>query len=95
MNTETLIQAIGYFSTVLILISFLMTSVVKLRLLNLAGSIVFVIFAFLTKSYPTAIMNIGLCIIIASTEESGIHCSSIQLQYCPRTLGPLLTGCWR
>ena len=63
MNTETLIQAIGYFSTVLILISFLMTSVVKLRLLNLAGSIVFVIFAFLTKSYPTAIMNIGLCII--------------------------------
>lgn len=46
MNTETLIQAIGYFSTVLILISFLMTSVVKLRLLNLAGSIVFVIFAF-------------------------------------------------
>ena len=63
MNTDTIIQAIGYFSTVLILISFLMTSVVKLRLLNLAGSIIFVIFAFLTKSYPTAIMNIGLCLI--------------------------------
>ncbi len=63
MNTETIIQGIGYFSTVLILISFLMTSVVKLRLLNLAGSIIFVIFAFLTKSYPTAIMNIGLCLI--------------------------------
>ena len=63
MSTATIIQAIGYFSTVLILISFLMTSVVKLRLLNLAGSIIFVIFAFLTKSYPTAIMNIGLCLI--------------------------------
>ena len=63
MNTETFIQAMGYFSTVLILISFLMTSVVKLRLFNLIGSIIFVIFAFLTKSYPTAIMNIGLCLI--------------------------------
>ncbi len=63
MNTETLIQGMGYFSTVLILISFLMTSVVKLRLFNLIGSIIFVIFAFLTKSYPTAIMNIGLCLI--------------------------------
>ena len=63
MTGETIIQLIGYFSTILILISFLMTSVVKLRLLNLAGSIIFVIFAFLTKSYPTAIMNIGLCAI--------------------------------
>lgn len=63
MTTETFIQAMGYFSTVLILISFLMTSVVKLRLFNLIGSVIFVIFAFLTKSYPTAIMNIGLCLI--------------------------------
>ena len=63
MNTETFIQGLGYFSTVLILISFLMTSVVKLRLFNLVGSIIFVVFAFLTKSYPTAIMNIGLCLI--------------------------------
>lgn len=63
MTAETFIQAMGYFSTVLILISFLMTSVVKLRLFNLIGSIIFVIFAFLTKSYPTAIMNIGLCLI--------------------------------
>ena len=63
MTAETFIQAMGYFSTVLILISFLMTSVVKLRLFNLIGSIIFVIFAFLTKSYPTAIMNIDLCLI--------------------------------
>ena len=45
MTAETFIQAMGYFSTVLILISFLMTSVVKLRLFNLIGSIIFVIFA--------------------------------------------------
>jgi len=50
MNTETFIQAMGYFSTVLILISFLMTSVVKLRLFNPIGSVIFVSFPFLTKS---------------------------------------------
>ena len=63
MNSDTVLQAVGYFSTVLILISFLMTSVLKLRVVNLIGSAIFVVFAFLTKSYPTAIMNVGLCII--------------------------------
>ena len=63
MNGDTVLQVVGYFSTVLILISFLMTSVLKLRLVNLIGSAIFVVFAFLTKSYPTAIMNVGLCII--------------------------------
>lgn len=63
MNGDTVLQAVGYFSTVLILISFLMTSVLKLRLVNLIGSAIFVVFAFLTKSYPTAIMNVGLRII--------------------------------
>ena len=63
MSGETILQLVGYFSTLLILVSFLMTSVVKLRLVNLVGSAIFVVFAFLTKSYPTAIMNVGLCII--------------------------------
>lgn len=63
MTREAILQAVGYFSTVLILISFLMTSVLKLRLVNLIGSAIFVVFAFLTQSYPTAIMNVGLCII--------------------------------
>ena len=63
MSSETILQIVGYFSTLLILISFLMTSVLKLRLVNLVGSAIFVVFAFLTKSYPTAIMNVGLCII--------------------------------
>ena len=57
------LQLVGYFSTLLVLVSFLMTSVVKLRLVNLVGSGIFVVFALLTKSYPTAIMNIGICAI--------------------------------
>jgi hypothetical protein len=63
MTGETILQLVGYFSTLLVLVSFLMTSVVKLRLVNLVGSGIFVVFALLTKSYPTAIMNIGICAI--------------------------------
>ena len=63
MNGETILQLVGYFSTLLVLVYFLMTSVVKLRLVNLVGSGIFVVFALLTKSYPTAIMNIGICAI--------------------------------
>ena len=54
---------VGYASTVLILISFLMTSVVKLRIVSAIGSGIFVIFAIATKSYPTAIMNFGVVLI--------------------------------
>lgn len=54
---------IGYLSTIMILISFLMTSVVKLRIVSAIGSAIFVVFAIATKSYPTAIMNFGVVVI--------------------------------
>lgn len=54
---------VGYLSTILILISFLMTSVVKLRIMSAIGSGIFVVFAIVTKSYPTAIMNFGVVCI--------------------------------
>ena len=54
---------VGYLSTILILISFIMTSVVKLRIMSAIGSGIFVIFAVATKSYPTAIMNFGVVLI--------------------------------
>ena len=54
---------VGYASTVMILISFLMTSVVKLRIVSAIGSAIFVVFAVATKSYPTAIMNFGVVLI--------------------------------
>lgn len=54
---------VGYLSTILILVSFLMTSVVKLRIVSAVGSAIFVVFAVATKSYPTAIMNFGVVLI--------------------------------
>jgi hypothetical protein len=62
MNS-TLIEAIGYIGSALVLVSFLMVSVVKLRIVNSIGSIIFTIYAFIIHSYPTAIMNLCLVLI--------------------------------
>ncbi len=63
MNTDVLKEAIGYTGSALVLVSFLMVSVVKLRVVNSIGSIIFTIYAFLIHSYPTAIMNLCLVLI--------------------------------
>lgn len=63
MNTRFLIEAFGYLGSLLVLLSMLMTSVVKLRIINTVGSVIFTIYAFIIKSYPTALMNLCLVLI--------------------------------
>ena len=63
MNTQTLIEAFGYLGSLLVLLSMLMTSVVKLRIINTIGSVIFTIYAFIIRSYPTAFMNLCLVLI--------------------------------
>ncbi|MCR4633858.1 MAG: YgjV family protein [Erysipelotrichaceae bacterium] len=63
MNTHFLIEAFGYLGSFLVLVSMLMTSVVKLRIINTVGSVIFTIYAFIIKSYPTALMNFCLVLI--------------------------------
>ena len=60
MDTGFIIEMIGYFGSALVLVSMLMTSVVRLRIINLTGSIIFAGYAIAIRSYPTAIMNICL-----------------------------------
>ncbi len=63
MNINMLIEAFGYLGSLLVLVSMLMTSVVKLRIINTIGSVIFTIYAFIIKSYPTALMNFCLVLI--------------------------------
>ncbi len=60
MDTNTIIELVGYLGSALVLVSMLMTSVVKLRFINLTGSIIFSVYALIIRSYPTALMNIAL-----------------------------------
>ena len=63
MNTSAVIEAVGYLGSALVLVSFLMASVVRLRVVNAVGSTIFAVYAFIIRSYPTAIMNICLLLI--------------------------------
>ena len=54
---QEILELIGYASSVLILISLLMTSVVKFRVINAVGSLIFTVYAILIRSYPTAVLN--------------------------------------
>ena len=63
MDSKMLIEIFGYIGSFLVLVSFLMVSVVKLRIVNTIGSLIFMIYALIIKSYPTAIMNFCLVLI--------------------------------
>lgn len=58
-----IIELIGYLGSILVLLSFAMSSVVKLRIINSIGGFVFAIYALIIRSYPTAIMNMCLVAI--------------------------------
>ncbi len=57
------VDLLGYIASFIIFISLTMRSAVKLRLINAAGSVLFVFFAFQTNSYPTAVLNAGIFFI--------------------------------
>ena len=63
MTKETIIEMIGYLGSLLVLVSFVMTSVFKLRIVNSIGSFIFMVYALIIRSYPTAIMNFCLVLI--------------------------------
>lgn len=63
MNTTTIIEAAGYLGSTLVVVSMLMSSVVKLRVINTIGSCISASYALIIHSYPLALMNICLIVI--------------------------------
>lgn len=57
------IEALGYLASLIILVSLTMKSIVKLRWINAAGSLLFVAFAYMTRSFPTVFMNVAIVAI--------------------------------
>lgn len=57
------IELIGYVGSLLVVVAMLMTSVKKLRIINTIGSAIFMVYALIIKSYPTAAMNLFLIVI--------------------------------
>ncbi|MCR5774312.1 MAG: YgjV family protein [Lachnospiraceae bacterium] len=61
-DIKILIELVGYLGSALVVVSMLMTSVKRLRIVNTVGSAIFTAYALIIRSYPTALMN--LCLII-------------------------------
>jgi len=60
MDTSTLLELFGYLGSAIVIVSMLMTSVMKLRVTNTIGSLLFSVYALLIHSYPTMAMNLVL-----------------------------------
>ena len=51
MTPKMILELVGYLASLLVLVSLLMTSVTKLRVINMIGSFIFAIYALLIASY--------------------------------------------
>lgn len=58
-----LIEIFGIFSSLVVLISLSMTSIIKLRVINLAGSILFATYGYFIGSFSTTFMNAGIALM--------------------------------
>ena len=67
-----LIEWVGYLASAFIVISLIMTSVVKIRIINTIGCILFLIYGLTVGAYPVAISN-GLIIIINGYHLLKLH----------------------
>ena len=63
MEWSTIVEVFGYLASLTVVFSLTRTSVKKLWTINMIGGIGFIIYAMITKSYPTALMNLGAVII--------------------------------
>jgi len=61
-------EYIGYLASFMVLLSFTMKDVKKLRIINMSGCILFILYGFLL---PT--LRIGMPIIIANTAIFGVN----------------------
>ncbi|MCR3906148.1 MAG: hypothetical protein NUK62_03875 [Tenericutes bacterium] len=56
-------EILGYVASFIVLVSLLMSSVKRLRWINLTGSLVFAIYGFLIGAIPVGVMNTGIVMI--------------------------------
>jgi GNAT superfamily N-acetyltransferase len=63
MLDNWVLEAIGYLASALVAISLMMSSILRLRLINLAGAAVFTVYGLLIHAYPVAAVNLFIVFI--------------------------------
>ena len=57
------LEIFGYIGTALVIISMMMTSMLKLRIINMCGALISMIYAVLRSTWPVAVLNFCLIVI--------------------------------
>ena len=63
IDNHILLEAFGYLGTILVVASMMMTSVTKLRIVNMSGSVISAIYAAICGTWPIVVMNVCLFLI--------------------------------
>jgi hypothetical protein len=58
MNADIAVEIVGYFASALIVLSITQTSILRLRILGLAGSLTFLVYSIVIGAYPIAVVNV-------------------------------------
>jgi hypothetical protein len=67
MNGSIYLEIFGYIGTTLVVVSMMMTSITKLRIVNMSGSVISAIYAGICGTWPIVVMNVCLFVI------NGLH----------------------
>lgn len=57
MDNQTFFAIIGYIASIILAISLLIKSLIRLRVLNGIGALIYVMYGILIKAYPVAVLN--------------------------------------
>ena len=57
------VEIFGYIGTALVIISMMMTSLTRLRILNISGALISFVYALICSVYPVALLNGALSAI--------------------------------
>jgi hypothetical protein len=63
MDSKMVLEIVGYVASVLVAISLMMSSILRLRLINLVGSAAFTVYGVLIHAYPVAVVNLIIVFI--------------------------------
>ena len=63
MNSASVLAVVGYAASVMVAISLMMTSILRLRVLNLIGSLTFAVYGYFIHAYPVAAVNLFIACI--------------------------------
>jgi hypothetical protein len=57
MDNHLVLELVGYVASALIAVSLMMSSILRLRIINLAGAAVFAVYGLLIGAYPVTVLN--------------------------------------